>query len=74
MDTAIGLIVVLPVFSVFLYKLLFPIGIISAVIEDWFELFSFFWVNCVLIDNLSTMFRAFLLWLVVLFVYNKIKG
>lgn len=74
MDTLIRLVVIVPVFSVLLYKLSYPLWMLSAFIDDWFDLFTFFWIDCAFIGTLSWLFKWVLLALLVFFIYNKLKS
>jgi|GEM_PF-2860357 hypothetical protein len=69
----VWLVIIIPVFTYVLHKIAYPIGIVSALIEDFFEMFTYVGVDCKLIAIYSNILIVFMLSMLVIFLYNKVK-
>lgn len=72
-DVFFWVIVILPVFVLFFSKISYTLGFVAWVFDDVFNLFTYFWVDCKLVGTLSGFFSVYFLWIIILFVYHKIK-
>ncbi len=72
-DVFFWVVVILPVFVLFFSKIAYTLGFIAWVFSDAFNLFTYFWVDCKLVATYSSFFVVYFLWMVILFIYNKVK-
>lgn len=72
-DVFFWVVIILPVFVLFFSKIAYVLGYITSVIGSLFNLFTYFWVSCKLVWTMTEFFIVYFLWLVILFIYNKVK-
>lgn len=65
--------VILPVFMLFLSKVAYTLWFVAGVFNDAFNLFTYFGVDCKLVATFSSFFVVYFLWIIILFIYNKVK-
>lgn len=66
-------VVILPVFVLFFSKIAYTLWFVAGVFNDAFNLFTYFGVDCKLVATFSSFFVVYFLWMVILFIYNKLN-
>lgn len=72
-DVFFWAIVIIPIFLLFFSKIAFSLWFLASIIGSFFNIFTYLGVNCKVVGGFTEIFLVFFLWMLVLFIYNKVK-